>query len=124
MKKLLILLSTVLFLSLSNGYAIELVHNSQQHVATVTAKVDNHLAQPKPTKKQSTATILAAIGLLIPIGLHRFYLGYNTAGIIMLVLTITGIGVLISWVWTLIDLIRIMNGTLKPADGSDYADTV
>ncbi len=123
MKKIILLLTTVLFLALGNGYAVELVHNPQ-HPATVTAKVDQHLTQPKPTKKQSTALILAAVGLLLPIGLHRFYLGYNTAGIIMLILTVTGIGALVSWVWTLIDLIKIANGTLKPADGSDYVDAV
>ncbi len=123
MKKIILLLSTVLFLALSNGYAVELIHNPQ-HTTAVTVKIDHHLTQPKPTKKQSTALILAAVGLLLPIGLHRFYLGYNTAGIIMLVLTITGIGVLVSWVWTLIDLIRIANGTLKPADGSDYVDAI
>lgn len=49
------------------------------------------------------------------IGIHRFYLGYTTIGIIQL-LTLGGCGV-----WALIDLIRIVIRDLKPKDG-DYTD--
>jgi TM2 domain-containing membrane protein YozV len=94
--------------------------NAAQHNVAVHLKM-----QPEPTKKQSTAFILALIGvLLLPIGLHRFYLGYKSTGIIMLILTLTGIGAIITWIWTLIDLFKIINGSLKPADGSEYADTI
>lgn len=48
------------------------------------------------------------------LGIHRFYLGYTTIGIIQL-LTLGGCGI-----WALIDLIRIVTGDLKPADGSNY----
>ena len=74
-------------------------------------------------KRRFTAFVLALIGVLaIPIGLHRFYLGYKKTGIFMLILTLTGIGAIVSWIWTVIDLIKIMDGTLKPADGSEYID--
>jgi hypothetical protein len=52
------------------------------------------------------------------LGIHRFYLGYTTIGIIQL-LTLGGCGI-----WALIDLIRIITGDLKPADGSNYDPTL
>lgn len=48
------------------------------------------------------------------IGIHRFYLGYTTIGILQII-TLGGCGI-----WTLIDLIRIITGDLGPADGSSY----
>ena len=62
-------------------------------------------------KSQMTALLLCFfVGIL---GIHRFYLGDTTGGIIQL---LTG-G--LCGVWTLIDLIRILTGDLKPKDG-DY----
>jgi len=51
------------------------------------------------------------------IGIHRFYLGYTMEGVLQL-LTGGGCGI-----WTLIDLIRIITGDLKPKDG-DYTETL
>lgn len=63
-------------------------------------------------KSQIVAAILAfVVGVL---GVHRFYLGYTGIGIAQL-LTLGGCGI-----WSLIDLIRIIIGDLKPKDGSDY----
>lgn len=60
-------------------------------------------------KSQLVALILVLfIGLL---GIHRFYLGYPGAGIIQL-LTAGACGI-----WTLIDLILIITGDLKPKNG-------
>ncbi|MBX0335103.1 TM2 domain-containing protein [Pontibacter sp. HSC-14F20] len=64
-------------------------------------------------KSQLVALLLAIfVGAL---GIHRFYLGYTTIGIIQL-LTLGGCGI-----WALIDLIRIITGDLKPANG-DYSE--
>jgi len=63
-------------------------------------------------KSQLVAVLLAA--LVGSLGIHRFYLGYIGIGIIQL-LTLGGCGI-----WALIDLIRIITGDLKPADGSEY----
>ncbi len=63
-------------------------------------------------KSQLIALILVI--LVGALGIHRFYLGYTTIGIIQL-LTLGGCGV-----WALIDLIRIAIGELGPADGSEY----
>lgn len=51
------------------------------------------------------------------LGIHRFYLGYTTIGIIQL-LTLGGCGI-----WALIDLIRIVTGDLKPKNGN-YTETL
>jgi TM2 domain-containing membrane protein YozV len=61
------------------------------------------------SKSQVIALILViCVGGL---GIHRFYLGYTWQGIVQL-LTGGGCGI-----WALIDLIRIIMGTLKPKDG-------
>jgi len=66
-------------------------------------------------KSQLIALILCwAVGV---IGIHRFYLGYTWQGIVQL-LTLGGCGI-----WTLIDFVRIIMGTLKPKDG-DYGTTL
>lgn len=69
-------------------------------------------ATNEESKSQLVALLLAAF--VGTIGIHRFYLGYTTIGIIQ-ILTLGGCGI-----WALIDLIRIAMGDLKPADGSDY----
>lgn len=61
-------------------------------------------------KSQLIALILClAVGGL---GIHRFYLGYIWQGVVQL-LTAGGCGI-----WALIDLIRIITGSLQPKDGS------
>lgn len=65
------------------------------------------------TPKSQLIALLLVI-LVGGLGIHRFYLGYTTIGIIQL-LTLGGCGV-----WALIDLIRIITGDLGPADGSAY----
>lgn len=71
--------------------------------------------EDKP-KSQLVALLLAI--LIGGLGIHRFYLGYTTIGIIQ-VLTLGGCGI-----WALIDLIRIAMGDLGPADGSAYDPTL
>lgn len=46
------------------------------------------------------------------LGIHRFYMGYMWQGIVQL-LTAGGCGI-----WWIIDLIRLITGDLKPADGT------
>jgi TM2 domain-containing membrane protein YozV len=60
-------------------------------------------------KSQLIALLLCAF--VGGIGIHRFYLGYTWQGIVQL-LTLGGLGI-----WTLIDFVRIIMGTLKPKNG-------
>jgi TM2 domain-containing membrane protein YozV len=71
-------------------------------------------ASPMAGDNQLVALILAL--LVGALGIHRFYLGYIWQGVVQL-LTLGGCGI-----WTLIDIIRIIMGTLKPKDG-EYGTT-
>lgn len=57
-------------------------------------------------KQWMVAVILAFF--LGTLGVHNFYLGYTTKGIIQLVLTITVIGIFVSGPWALIDFIMLI----------------
>lgn len=61
-------------------------------------------------KSQIIALVLVV--LLGYVGVHRFYLGYTWQGVVQL-LTGGGCGI-----WALIDLVRIITGSLQPKDGS------
>ena len=68
------------------------------------------------TKNKLTAILLSVfVGTL---GVDRFYLGYTGTGVVKL-LTAGGLGI-----WTLIDLVRICTGSLRPADGSPWEEEV
>ncbi|MCM8732086.1 TM2 domain-containing protein [Hephaestia sp. GCM10023244] len=52
------------------------------------------------------AAILAFLfGML---GVHRFYLGRNGSGVVMLVLSLTVVGLPVSWLWSMVDTIRYL----------------
>lgn len=55
--------------------------------------------------------------LLGALGIHRFYTGYKTSAIVMLVLAITGVFSIVSFVWAIIDLINIIMDKFETADG-------
>ena len=80
-------------------------------------------------KSHLLALILALVSLLVLVGfgLHRFYLGYTRIGIWQILLTLAGVALAfitvgfillaIVWIWTLIDVIRIITGDLQPKGG-------
>ncbi|MCA0427203.1 MAG: TM2 domain-containing protein [Bacteroidetes bacterium] len=74
-------------------------------------------AAKKDAKKEAASDkpsqIIALILCLFvgSLGIHRFYLGYTWQGVVQL-LTAGACGI-----WTLIDLIRIVTGDLKPKNG-------
>lgn len=76
-------------------------------------------AAPEKATEGGKSQIIALILVLLVggLGIHRFYLGYTLEGVIQL-LTAGGCGI-----WALIDLIRIVMGTLKPKDG-EYEKTL
>lgn len=51
-------------------------------------------------------------------GVHRFMVGKIGTGVLMLVLTLTVIGSIISLIWTFIDFIMILMGKFKDKDGN------
>ena len=84
-------------------------------ISNTNTKAVKKNADPGEGKSQLIALILCIfVGLL---GIHRFYLGYTMEGVVQL-LTAGGCGI-----WSLIDLVRIITGDLKPKDG-DYTETL
>ncbi|MBV6473292.1 MAG: hypothetical protein JPMHGGIA_01572 [Saprospiraceae bacterium] len=77
---------------------------------------DDDDAAPSSGGKSQLVALLLVI-FVGGLGIHRFYLGYTTIGIIQL-LTLGGCGI-----WALIDLIRIVTGDLKPKNGN-YTETL
>jgi hypothetical protein len=79
-------------------------------------KVQRQLKKAEKSNSQPKSQLIALllVFFLGYLGIHRFYLGYTTIGILQL-LTLGGCGI-----WALIDLIRIIIGDLGPADGSQY----
>lgn len=73
------------------------------------------------TKNKVVSGLLALFAGCL--GIHRFYLGYNTIGIIQLVLCLSGIftcyvTTAIGAVWALIDCIMIFMGKIQDANGN------
>lgn len=84
-------------------------------ISNTNTKAVKKNAAPGEGKSQLIALILCIfVGVL---GIHRFYLGYTMEGVVQL-LTAGGCGI-----WSLIDLVRIITGDLKPKDG-DYTETL
>ena len=67
----------------------------------------------KSDKQKLVAALLCFF--LGVVGIHRFYLGYTTIGIIQ-IFTLGGCGI-----WALVDLVMILIGSLKDADGRELS---
>ena len=63
---------------------------------------------------QSKMTMIIVCWLLGPLGIHRMMMGYSNWWIQLI--TFGGCGI-----WSLIDLIQIIMGNMKMADGRDLA---
>lgn len=50
-------------------------------------------------------------------GAHRFYVGKNGSAIAMLILSLTIVGLLVTSIWTLVDMITIICGNFTDAKG-------
>ena len=61
-------------------------------------------ARVRTDRNRWIAALLAFV--LGPIGVHRFYLGRNTSALVMLVLSVTVVGLCLTVPWALIDMIR------------------
>jgi TM2 domain-containing membrane protein YozV len=71
---------------------------------------------PAPMVNDPRKSKLAAglIAILIPgWGIHNFYLGYTGKGIAQLVLTLTCVGAIVSVIWSIIEGIMILTGSIN-----------
>lgn len=71
--------------------------------------------------KSRLVTLLLAF-FLGPLGIHRFYLGKTGSGIVMLVLTLTFVGLIVSGIWAFIDVIIIAVGSARDSRGRRVAE--
>ena len=72
---------------------------------------------PTPQSK----LLCALIALLIPIGIHRFLMGYTTIGIIQIIVTFITCGA--GCIWPFIEGFLVLAGNLKMSDGQDLLDS-
>jgi hypothetical protein len=83
------------------------------------SKMEQEKGYAKPNEGGGKSQLIAALlaFFLGGLGIHRFYLGYTWQGVVQL-LTGGGCGI-----WSLIDFVRILLGSLQPKGGS-YAKTL
>ena len=72
----------------------------------VTAPPPPASREPVTDRNKIVAAVLAFF--LGTLGIHRFYLGRTGSGIVMLVMTITVVGMLVTAPWAFIDMIRYL----------------
>jgi len=72
-------------------------------------------------KSKATAALLAFF--LGALGIHRFYLGNNRLGVIMLLLSVLSFGFLAPFVaiWATIEMVLILTGGIRDAQGRELA---
>lgn len=83
-------------------------------------------AQANPNAKSKMVAGLLAI-FVGPLGIHNFYLGYTTNGIIQLLLSTVGafvfVGPFVAWIWAIVEAVQIFTGKIdKDAQGHYLKD--
>lgn len=74
-------------------------------------------------KSEKSKTVAGLLGIFLGVfGLHNFYLGYTTKGVIQLILTLTlcwtwGVPIII-WFWSIFEAIRILGGYVSDSNGN------
>ena len=63
-------------------------------------------SEARTDRNKYVAALLAFV--LGTLGIHRFYLGRTGSGIVMLVLTCTVVGLLLTGIWAFVDMIRYL----------------
>jgi len=67
------------------------------------------VAAPTPVTTSRNRIVAALLAFFFgTLGIHRFYLGRNSSGITMLVLSLTIVGLFVSAPWALIDAVRYL----------------
>ncbi len=71
------------------------------------------MSEQKPAESK-VAMILISL-FLGPLGIHRYMMGYKNWWVQLLLTFVCGIGA----IWAFVDMIKIITGTMKMADGRD-----
>jgi TM2 domain-containing membrane protein YozV len=60
-----------------------------------------------PVESDRNKYVAAALAFFLGVlGVHRFYLGRNGSGVVMIVLSITLVGLIVTSIWAFVDMIR------------------
>ncbi len=146
-KKLLFLLVGVM-LAANSTFAIlpsrDTINPAHDTTVVVSSPQSQTTVTTSSTSSGKSQIIAFVLALLIGIyGVHNFYLGYKKKGTTQLILAVAGAGgfiigafipvfglilmglgliaLTVDSVWALIDMIKILTGDLKPANG-DYSE--
>ncbi len=78
------------------------------------AVAPNGIANANPNAKSKLAAGLLGI-FLGCYGVHNFYLGYTKTAVVQLLITLLtcGVGALVSGIWSLIEAIKILTGSIN-----------
>ena len=74
------------------------------------------------SQKEKVVAGLLAI-FLGQLGIHNFYLGYTKKAVIQLVICLVGcwffgIGTLVTWIWAIVEAVKIFSGDMPDAKGN------
>ena len=105
------------------GTPIVIIHNDNSSNAnnqstvqqTVQQNTNQQTQQPLVQKSKWVAFFLCLF--LGTIGAHQFYCGWFGKGITMLILSFTGVGLIISSLWALWNLVQILMGSFPVKGG-------
>ena len=78
-------------------------------------EISKNITQEASDKLRLIAFILAFF--LGTFGIHRFYVKKTRTGIVMLILTLTLFGVIITSIWAFVDWVMILAGSFKDKEG-------
>ena len=85
----------------------------EKKVAKLKAKIEKKAAKQKANRgggNDMVLLVLAAISLFIPFAWHNWYLERYQKALIQTILTLLVVTALISWIWQIVDFVRIFQG--------------
>lgn len=82
---------------------------SARNIFPLSAQQPAVMPQPAPVENDRNKIVAAVLAFFLgTLGIHRFYLGRTGSGIVMLVLSLTVIGLIVTAPWALIDAVRYL----------------
>jgi TM2 domain-containing membrane protein YozV len=86
------------------------------NTTSTAAETYNYTIPPRISRKSRLIALLLA-WFLGPLGGHRFYIGKTGTAIVMILSTLSVVGLLVSIPWTFIDFIMIAAGAFRDKEG-------